>query len=183
MRRLITVFIVAMALASCSNPSAQPSSSNSPTSSTTPTPVVTASDFFDRLSNAQAIQPKPEDSYVSCTSENVVVQYLNKVILQAPDVDEIYMIATAACVLGDQKSAERVEVLRWNQEISGWSPVGTIRLSNKNYMIPWNTESACFEENGTVKCPVFVTKESGKTKNGTLTVTRERDRFWAEITY
>lgn len=183
MRKLVTVFALAILLSGCSNSSSQPTSSNSPTSSNTPSPVVTATDFFDRLAKAQQTEPAPEDSFVTCSSENVKVQYLNKVILQAADVEEIYMIATAACVLGDQKSAERVEVLRWNLELSQWSPVGTIRLSNKNYQIPWNTESACFEENGFVKCPVFVTKESGKTKNGTLTVTRERDRFWAEISY
>lgn len=183
MRQFVSIFTLAFVLTACSNPSATPSDSNNPSNSSTPTPIVTASDFFDRLSKAEVTEPIATDSYVTCSTEDVKVTYLNKVILQAADVDEIYMIATAACVLGDQKSAERVEVLRWNTEITQWSPVGTIRLSNKNYMIPWNTESACFEEDGFVKCPVFVTKDSGKTKNGTLTVTRIRDRFWAEISY
>ncbi|MFM1787120.1 MAG: hypothetical protein RL228_1070 [Actinomycetota bacterium] len=183
MRRIITLVACAVVLTACSNNSANPTSSTSPTVTNSASPVVTASDYFDRLTKAQQTEPVAKESYITCSSENVTVQYLNKVILQAADVDEIYMIVTAACVVGDQKSAERVEVLHWNTELSQWSPVGTIRLSNKNYMIPWNTESACFEESGFVKCPVFVTKENGKTRNGTLTVTRERDHFWAEINY
>jgi ABC-type glycerol-3-phosphate transport system substrate-binding protein len=183
MRRIVTLLACAVFLAACSNTSGKPTSSNSPTTSSSASPVVTASDYFNRLEQAQQSEPIAEKSYVTCSSENITVQYLNKIILQAADVDEVYMIVTAACVAGDQKSAERVEVLRWSAEISEWSPVGTVRLSNKNYMIPWNTESACFEENGAVICPVFVTKENGKTRNGTLTVTRERDHFWAEINY
>lgn len=183
MRRMVSLLICAAFLAACSNTTANPTSSNSPTASNSPSVVVTPSDFFDRLEQAEQSEPLAEKSYVTCSSENITVQYLNKIILQAADVDEIYMIVTAACVAGDQKSAERVEVLRWSDEISQWSPVGTVRLSNKNYMIPWNTESACFEENGAVICPVFVTKENGKTRNGTLKVTRERDHFWAEIIY
>ncbi len=183
MRRIITLTACAVLLASCATTSANPTNSPTPSASQSSQPVVTASDFFDRLGQAQQSQPTPADSYVTCSSENVTVQYLNKVILQAADVDEIYMIATAACVLGDQKSAEKVEVLHWRADLSAWQPVGTVRLSNDDYTIPWNTESACFEENGAVKCPVFVTKDNGKTKNGTLTVTRQLDHFWAEISY
>lgn len=183
MRRFITLTACAVFLAACSNTSANPTSSNSNPSSSTPSPVVTATDYFDRFNKAQETEPTTTDSYVTCSSEDIQVEYLNKVVLQAADVDEVYLIATAACVLGDQKSAEKVEVLHWNAELSQWAPVATVRLSNKNYSIPWNTESACFEEDGAVKCPVFVTKENGKTKNGTLTVTRVRDHFWAEITY
>jgi hypothetical protein len=183
MRKSLTIITCALLLAACSNTSADPTSSNSPSNSGTPTPIVTASDFFDRLDKAQVTKPVAKDSYVTCSSENINVEYLNQVILQAADVDEIYMIATAACVEGDVKSAERVEVLHWNADLSSWAAIGTVRLSNDNYMIPWNTESACFEEDGSVKCPVFVTKDNGKTKNGTLTVTRQRDHFWAEINY
>ncbi len=181
MRKFMTLAVSAVFLASCSSPSATPSNSQTPTNSASP--VVTASDFFDRLDKAQSTEPTAETSFVTCSSDGVKPVYLNKVILQAADVDEIYTIATVACVLGDQKSAEKVEVLHWNAIESKWAAVGTIRLSNKNYMMNWNTESACFEENGSVKCPIFVTKDNGKTKNGTLTVTREYDHFWAEITY
>jgi hypothetical protein len=181
MRKFLSIAACAVFLAACSNSNANPTTSNS--SSTTPSPVETATDYFDRFNKASETEATPVNTYVSCSSEDVEVVYTNQVILQAADVDEVYMIATAACVVGDLKSAEKVEVLRWNAELSLWSPVGTIRLSNKDYTIPWNTESACFEEDGTVKCPVFVTKENGKTKNGTLTVIRERDRFWAEISY
>lgn len=188
MRRINNLLIVLAAVATLvSACSSSPSATNSPSNSASPTGspevTVTPSDYFQRLTNAKVKTPDTKLSYVLCSAEGVTVKYLNQIVLEAAEVDEIYMVATAACTLGDQIGPEKVEILHWNQEENSWAPIATVRLSNKNYSIPWNTESACFEENGDVKCPVFVTKPNGKTRNGTLTVTRERDHFWAEISY
>lgn len=183
-KSLVALVAVAAFLSACS---ASPSASNSPSNSASPTDspqvTVTPSDYFQRLTDAKVKTPDTSLSYVNCSTEGVSVKYLNQIVLEAAEINEIYMVATAACTLGDQVGPEKVEILHWNVEENTWAPIATVRLSNKDYTIPWNTESACFEENGAVKCPVFVTKPNGKTKNGTLTVTRDLDHFWAEISY
>lgn len=188
MRQIKNLLVVLVAITTLvSACSAKPSATNSPSNSVTPSGspevTVTPSDYFQRLTDAKVKTPDTKLSYVQCSTEGVTVKYLNQIVLEAAEVDEVYMVATAACTLGDQVGPEKVEILHWNIDEKAWAPIGTVRLSNKNYQMTWNTESACFEESGFVKCPVFVTKANGKTVNGTLTVTRERDRFWAEISY
>jgi hypothetical protein len=97
--------------------------------------------------------------------------------MQAPDLDELFLVAMVGCNANGVKSNEVPEVFHWRN--NRWVSVATIRVTNYTVM----TRGSLSEVDANRVRVLVIAKntKTNATANQSLTIRRDGLSYWADI--
>ena len=152
-----------------SNPSSS-SNSSQPSNSGTASSTLNAS-----IKQARGVAVSADLSQVECAKGATKVVGA-QAQMQAPDLDELFLVAMIGCAVNGTTGAEVPEVFHWRD--NAWTTVATIRI-NIYTVEPIGTFQKINENKLHLK--VKATDKNGASITSTLEVRRDGLSYWADV--
>ncbi|MEY4347764.1 MAG: hypothetical protein RIS43_183 [Actinomycetota bacterium] len=194
MRKFALLAACTLLIAGCANsqPSAKPSGNSTdsahPTASrsasasgnqsgSTNNPAPAATKMAAAVKQAKGVKLAPASSQVTCP-EGATAEASSEIQMQAPDLDELFLIAMVGCNANGVRSEEVPEVFHWRNNT--WVSVATIRVNNYTVM---SRGALTTVDSNRVRVLVYAKNtKTNASMNQTLTIRRDGLSYWADIT-